>query len=227
MSKYTTEVRFICETFAGLNESAGYGSIDNIIEKAIPMVFDFDFPIFDSEYRMPLCKKILKHYYTREIGLETVGLWKHFLSMKLNEIMPYYNQLYKSAVLEFNPLYDVDVTTEHHRVNVGDSNGTNSAHSSGNSENWDVFSDTPQGALTNVQNDTYLTNARKNTNNASNEQTGSHKTNVNNTEDYIQTVKGRHGGVSSSKLLKEFRSTFLNIDVMIIEELADLFMNLW
>ena len=28
MSKYTTEVRFICETYAGLDESADYMGID-------------------------------------------------------------------------------------------------------------------------------------------------------------------------------------------------------
>ena len=34
MSKYTTEVRFICETLAGLTESEGFDSIDDIIEKS-------------------------------------------------------------------------------------------------------------------------------------------------------------------------------------------------
>ena len=32
MSKYTTEVRYICETYAGLVESADYLSIDEVIE---------------------------------------------------------------------------------------------------------------------------------------------------------------------------------------------------
>ena len=39
MSKYTTEVRFICESYAGLNESVGYAGIDEVINKAIPKVF--------------------------------------------------------------------------------------------------------------------------------------------------------------------------------------------
>ena len=112
MSKYTTEVRFICETAAGYTESVDYDLVEETIQKAIPKVFNFDFPIFDESYRNVLCTKILKHYYTREICEETVGLWKLRLNTRLNEIMPYYNQLYKSELLEFNPFYDVDITTK-------------------------------------------------------------------------------------------------------------------
>lgn len=113
MSKYTTEIRFICETLAGLTESEGYGSISSIIAKSRTKIFDFDYPIFDQAYKPVLETKILKHYYTREIGVETVGLFKHFLDVKMNEIMPFYNKLYLSDTLNFNPLYDVDYTIQH------------------------------------------------------------------------------------------------------------------
>ena len=71
MSKYTTELRYICETETGLSESVGHTKIKDGIAKAIPKIFDFDFPIFDESYRNVLETKILKLYYTREIGLET------------------------------------------------------------------------------------------------------------------------------------------------------------
>ena len=119
MSKYTTEVRFICETEAGYTESKGFNSIDNILDIAAPKIFNFDFPIFDENYRLPLEKKILRHYYTREISEETVGLWKLRLQDRLCMIMPYYNKLYESELLEFNPLYDVDYTRQH----TGESEG--------------------------------------------------------------------------------------------------------
>ncbi len=115
MSKYTTEVRFICEQFSGLSESAEYSDVEQVIKKCLPKVFDFQFPIFDESYRSIIETKILRHYYTREIGLETVGLWKLKLNTKLNEIMPYYNKLYKSELIEFNPLYDVELTRERKR----------------------------------------------------------------------------------------------------------------
>lgn len=110
MSKYTTEVRFICENAYGLTESAGFSRIDDILQDVAPKIFDFDFPMFDEEYRIPLEVKILRTYYTREICEETVGLWKLRLQNKLCNIMPYYNQLYKSTLLEFEVFADVDYT---------------------------------------------------------------------------------------------------------------------
>ena len=304
MSKYTTEVRFICETSAGLVESEGFNSINTILNNCIENVFNFDFPIFDETYRPVLEKKILKHYYTREIATETVGLWKHYLDMRLNEIMPYYNKLYTSELLEFNPLYDVDVTTTHEKEGgeTGTDSGSNASTTgntgtitdagtgsrnrtdnlsevatdsgsegvSGSNINKntrrDYYSDTPQGAITNVENETYLTNYRKivddgtgstnsstttfgksvTTNNTgtqnvaltdNNKRTlntsvavsgtisGQHS--ISTTEEYLQHVVGKTPGTSYSKLLAEYRDTFLNIDMQIIDELSDLFFNLW
>ena len=50
---------------------------------------------------------------------------------------------------------------------------------------------------------------------------------VNSTEDFIEHVKGKQSGTSYSKLLEEYRKTMLNIDMEVIDSLADLFMNLW
>lgn len=323
MSKYTTEVRFICEKYAGYNESVGYSGVENILDKSWDKIFDFQFPIFDENYRPILCKKILKHYYTREIGFETVALWKLKLDMAMNEIMPYYNQLYESTLLKFDPLNDADYTKTHegsdsgegeelgthtgtvtdelaHGGTVTDTNlhtgtvtdagthggtirdqGTKEGNIDdvGNEQvsetTWDVYSDTPQGALTNVDQNTYLTNARKithelerdTTNNRDydeetdstrtfNETTGNTRTfneqlenereydetNENsreydeatstnrtyeNTNEYIEHIVGKFPGRSFSKMLQEFRDTFLNIDVDVIGDLSDLFIKLW
>lgn len=288
MSTYTTEVRFICEEAAGLDHSEGYASINEILDKARDKVFDFDYPIFDESYRNVLENKILKHYYTREIGLETVGLWKFKLDTKMNEIMPYYNQLYKSELIKFNPMYDVDLTTDYNKENNGtddtnrqfnehgsydednDYNETRNGHSistdvgvTDNTENkkndhWDMYSDTPQGGINGVRDEKYLTNARhvtddstgttiksevNNTNNTDNNttingsankdgntnKTGNSTVNevIKNTEDYLHHVVGKTGGVSYSKMLDEYRKTFLNIDMKIINELGDLFMNVY
>lgn len=296
MSKYTTEVRFICEHSAGLAESVGYNSVDSVLDASREKVFDFDYPIFDEAYRTTLEKKILKHYYTREICCETVGLWKLFLNRKMNEIMPYYNQLYKSALIEFNPMYDVDLTTTHQRVNNGE-NESNKAinentkynesdnyeenrainnntqtldvthsktenESANKNDHWEYFSDTPEGGITGVEDMTYLTNAthitddgdgstsgsetdsrtntttdaningattsdrNKNGNNAKDINENNSET-IKNIEDYMEHVVGKRGSISYSKMLEEFRKTFLNIDMLVINDLRDLFLNLW
>lgn len=112
MSKYTTEIRFLCESLYD-GESHGFSDVEQIIKQTAPRIFDFAFPIFDEDYRLTLECKILRHYYTREISEETVGLWKLRLADKLNLIMPYYNKLYESELLNFNPFIDVDIKTAH------------------------------------------------------------------------------------------------------------------
>lgn len=219
MSKYTTEVRFICEKVAGLDNSAGCGEVADIIQKAIPKIFSFDFPIFDETYRNVICTKILMHYYTREICEEVVGLWKLRLQTKMNEIMPYYNQLYKSELLNFNPLNDTEIVTTHKANRNENSDTTN--NTSGTSR--DLFSDTPQGGLDGVESEKYLSNARK----IINSDTGTNNYKATTTDDYINSVKGKSGSVSYSAMLKEFRETFMNIDMLIIEELSPLFFGLW
>lgn len=321
MSKYTTELRFICEVNAGDSENKGYNDIKTILTKAAPKIFNFDFPIFDEKYRLPLEIKILRHYYTREISEETVGLWKLRLEDKLNLIMPYYNQLYKSELIQFNPLYDVDLIRDHNNkknedatkennktihgvkndnttaltdddtkinntstttatqdttINKTDNNThTDTTNVDKNSTNWNLFSDTPQGGVNNISttNLSYLTNATKTTsdettnttnngnaktssdqieNNSANtsitdtgDETFKRKSTIDNnsentttenftandtittTEDYLEHVRGKQGTTSYSKMLSEYRQTFLNIDKLVLNELQDLFFGLW
>lgn len=251
MSKYTTEVRFICENSAGLSEGAD--NIDSILDKCWNKVFNFDFPIFDENYRQVLCRKILKHYYTREIAHETVGRWKLALNAKLNEIMPYYNQLYKSELLEFNPFYDVDLTrsregsgtsnrtSNNTETNSGTSKNVSSGSSTNNTDSLNRFSDTPQNSMdtqgiadsvplttvTKVNEDNTTSNESTDTLTRNDNKIGSGTENINNTDKYIETVKGKQGTENYSSLLKKFRETFLNIDMMIIEDCSDCFFTLW
>ena len=243
MSEYTTELRFICETLAGYDMSQGYGKVSDVVSKSWDKIFDFDFPIFDEGYRSVLCKKIIMHFYTREIGFETVGLWKLKLDTKMNEIMPYFNQLYKSTFKEFDPFNDADYTKLHDGSSSGDSSDVSThrgtigdvRHSEGENLNWNVYSDTPQGALTNVENETYLTDARKVTNNGSNDENATRTfndgTNVardyNNADEYFEHIKGKFPGKTYSELLMEYRKTFLNIDMQVIDALNELFMLVW
>lgn len=253
MSKYTTEVRFICENSAGLCESEGTDNIDSILDKCWNKVFNFDFPIFDEKYRQVLCRKILKHYYTREIAHETVGRWKLALNAKLNEIMPYYNQLYKSELLEFNPFYDVNLTrsregsgtsnriSNNTETNIGTSKNVSKGSSTNNTDTLNRFSDTPQNSMdtqgiadsvplttvTKVNEDNTTSNESTDTLTRNDNKKGSGTENINNTDKYIETVKGKQGTENYSSLLKKFRETFLNIDMMIIEDCSDCFFTLW
>ena len=263
MSKYTTEVRFICENKAGLDESAGASHVDEILVKSWDKIFTSEVAIFDEAYRETICKKILKHYYLREICCETVGIWLLWLNTKFEEIMPYYNQLYQSAKLKFEPFYDTDYKRTSGRTVASTESGSGNSSTSSTTEGSNTskttvsesgsetgkstnkYADTPQGALTNVENGSYLTNARIVSNTGSNNGdsttnvTGSDSVTVNGTgessstgkkdtqDDFTENVSGKVGGGSYSKMLAEYRETFLNIDMMVIDEFKDLFFTLW
>ena len=122
MSKYTTLVRWICENAYNLDDfKETPKTIDNIVKSGSKVIFcervedephSFiwvpQFEIYSASHFYPLCGKILRHYYFNEIGFETVEQWKLFLINKMREIMPYYNKLYESNELEFNPFDDVN-----------------------------------------------------------------------------------------------------------------------
>lgn len=228
MSKYTTQVRFICESYAGFPEQGGYSDVDEAIAKSLDKVFDFDFPIFDEEYRSIIETKFLLHYYTREIGFETVSLWKLKLRDRILLKIPYYNQLWASALMKLDPFKDTDYTVEHAGSGTEDRKGSVESDSMTKRTGSDLekFSDTPQGGLDGVINTDYLTNATETVygNNTGVESTGKSTDNMTNTNQYIDHITGKKSFSSYSKLLTEYRQTFMNIDEMFINEFKDLFM---
>lgn len=235
MSKYTTELRYIIESY-NHNTSSASNTVDEMIEVARSYIFNFNYPIYDENYRAVLEHKILRHFYTREIGMETFGLWQLKLNDKMNMIMPYYNQLYASTLLEIDPLQDTDITKQFVRKNNGESDLNNdvTSNDTGNATTTDTemnkHSDTPQSMLSGLD---YYSEADDNTRNnttdtkmnSTSNQTS--KNTVTNTEDYIETLIGNNGKYSASELLNLFRGTFLNIDQQVINELNELFMLLW
>lgn len=129
MSDYTTQLRFICESYANRTDKPQPQSdVDETIRLARTKLFSFDYPIFDENYREHLESKIISHFYTREIGLETVGLFKHHLKNKMREIMPYYNQMYLSEKLKFDPFMNTEMNDSHNsiREDIRDAEGNRS-----------------------------------------------------------------------------------------------------
>ena len=256
MSKYTTELRFICENYAGLTESVGYDKVDWVIQNSRSKVFSFQYPIFDESYRSVLESKILKHYYTKEICAETVGRWKLFLESRMIEIMPYYNLLYDAQIelLKHNLFDDTDYTIDYKGKGLkdGNKNGNTSSQDSGKDsanvkdtpvrDTWELFSDTPQGDVVAMDNDEYryLTNAvhtitdGKGSNRDSEYEYGrknvgsiSERNIINSTDDYIKHIFGKVNPRSYANLYREYVDNILNIDMEIIGKLKDLFFNLW
>lgn len=209
---------------------------------------------YGTAYTIPtreqLNTKILNYYRFREIGQETFGRWLFELETALNEIMPYYNQLFYSADQDFNPIYNVDYIrdTQRHKSDTNiesQSSSTNSSTSGTDSSSStdytkSVTSDTPQNQLsiTNENIDTvdYASEASwgKNSNSTSGNSstTGASSTNASNSvignekEGTIETIKGNFGVTSAQDLILKYRETLLNIEQLIINDkrIQELFM---
>lgn len=233
MSKYTTELRYLIE-----------GNYDIGLK---------NYPIFDEDYRESLNNKIINHYYFREIGFETEALFVNRLNQKMNEIMPYFNQRYKSELLSIDPLSPMKVKEKIVR-DLSSEQNANSTFSTDNSTKDTIdssstntygkiekFSDIAQAQTTanQILNDNYLTNATVNDGEDIMTNKGSQTRNVKGTnegltsasssaDENVNTEKsGNLGFISQSKLLNEYRTTFLNVDIEVIEALSDLFISLW
>lgn len=198
MAQYTIQVRSIVE-----------GGVE---------IFDFTYPIFDETYKPTLENNIIQWYYNREIGLETIGLFKQFLKAKMNVIMPKYNQLYNAQVtyLTKNLFYNKNLTDTTTRTTTSTATG----NASGTTSDTEKMSDTPQGL--NDGND-YLTEMT--TNSGSNTSTSS--TDVTNTESTTITSVGDDGMRYPASVWKEIQDSCINIDLMVIQDLSDLFMNIY
>jgi hypothetical protein len=180
------------------------------------------YPIFDNNYRQTLNQKILNHYYNNEIGFETPELFKFYLNNKLNEIMPYYNTLYENL-----KLYDNNLMSNVNLKEVLNRETANNVSSQSNSstDTRNLYQDTPQGSLkeTDIDNLKYATNLTLNdskiNDNATSQGDG--------TENYIKTIVGNNGSKYTYELLNELKNGILNIDMMIIDDLNELFMGVF
>lgn len=218
------------------------------------------YPIYDEDYRKTLNEKIISHYKYEEIAFETPHLFCHHLKIKLDEIMPKYNMLYKSEILKADPLSNFSYTEKMEKLNTDNltSNSTNEGTSTSNSSTEDkstidknssdvekhAFENTPQGDLSNqtIETLTYATTMNydsltndefqeKNSNTKINDTTTNSSTNNttndrNSTENYVKRITG-NSNISTTKLFTEFVNNFNSIDKLIIDELYDLFMQIY
>lgn len=249
MSKYTTQLRWIVETYT--QDLPNYGILEKI-NVSLPKIFDFDFPIFLESHRVELEKKIVLHYFNKEIGMETVHLWKLYLNERLNLIMPKYNQLYEITAKKYDIFETSNIVEifDSAKNNIVKENGTKDTtgigknvdvetnNNSGSDNQNNLLSDTPQANYANLD---YATSLEKKENTFNNTG-GSNRTvdsNVSNKEINIfaknideslggkKSVISKGGGKSYTELLVEARNAIINIDMEIVLELKDLFMTIY
>ena len=195
------------------------------IKSLIDNDFDFglnDYPIFNNTYRNTLNQNILNYYYENEIGFETAELFKFYLNNTMELIMPKYNILYeKQETALLNIFGNVDLAENSTRSNSNNINTTSASIS----DNKNLFQDTPQGQLdfTSLENQNWATNYTMN-------KTGINDTSSSNgtaNETFGRSIRGNNGNKYTVDLLKDIKNNLMNIDLMIINELNDLFMGIF
>ena len=185
-------------------------TIKELAEGGFCFFDDEGFPIWEESHRPELEKKIIEHYWMRQIGFETPGRFKFELNKKLREIMPYYVELYKTTKFQYNPIENYNMNEDSEDISKNTSNE--------NSENVNRFSETPQGRIENLD-DGFLTSATKDTGKNDSSSNGE-----------LKHTAARHGNIgvtSTQQLITQERELILNIDMRIVEELNVLFLGVY
>ena len=73
-------------------------------------IFDFPYEIYDEDKRKDFEQKFVDHFYFREICCETVPRFKHYLKCKFNEVLPYYNMLFRASLIEYEKVINYNLT---------------------------------------------------------------------------------------------------------------------
>lgn len=262
------------------------------IEKARRKLFNFDYPFYDPVAKKEFETNFIRKFFMNEIGFETEGLFRFHLESWLLEHMPYYNKLFKSELIIFDPLKNVNLRKTHNKTNDNRKNDfleqnqntssnekdyekSNQAqstkldqtaegenHDTGKTFNRELDAQTGDNRLAITTEDgsgiieyasTIKENLETSKNDGTSKQTSSSDglnitdNTVNGTkdidsaltasqnaeslvkllEDFAQLEEGKAGTQTYSKMLTEYRETFLRIQSDMFNEMRTLFMGIY
>lgn len=208
MSRYTTELRLIVQN-TSLEEVQSwfkdYELSDYLTEEEIAVIEERG-----TWNKDKLAELIVDHYWMHEIGLETVALFKHQVKVAMREIMEEKLPLIYSASLKYDPLVNVDFTETYEEENSQD----------GNADGLNVNSDTPQGQ---ISKESILGGSYASSTGASEGTSHSEGT-----QSYTRTQKGNSGSLTTAQaLVQQYRKNIIMINRDIVNDLANLFMQIY
>jgi len=121
MASYTMELKNYIEMFSQYDDTL---PTREKIEIGRERLFDFEYPIFNEDYRKTFETNFIRKFYMREIGFETEGLFKFNLETWLLIHMPYFNRMFESELIEYDPLINSKVDVVHNKINDKNQNDT-------------------------------------------------------------------------------------------------------
>ena len=207
MSKYTLELRYLYED-----------------EKF--NLFDFPYNLYDNDLKPWFEEKFYQHFMFYEIGFDSVAMFKQRLMSKLNDIFPYYKQLYETEIRTKNIDFMLNKDLKESYVRELTSNSNSNQESNVTSNGLSTAGQLTPSLIANSEKiDKFMDSAQKDNNSSNSTSTG--ESSGNSREEYTLTSQGNIGITSSAELLTKWREVLLNIDLMIFEECNDLFMQIF
>lgn len=195
MAQYTMELREIINDL-GIN------------------IFNFEYELDKSLSKEYFEKMFIKHFYFREIGVETVERFIFSLDERLNLLLPTYNKLFMSQNLEQRILDNYDVTEKFERELKSTGNTTNE------SNNKNLFSDTPKKRIDISTND-YVTNISKDSGSSTSNSVGDNK------ENWVRTMQGNIGIQTDADAIEKYEKVVRNVLKELFNDLEPLFMQVY
>lgn len=177
-----------------------------------------------------LAKKIVDHYFMREIGFETPALFRHYAMITMQEIMEEKLPLIYSSSIKYDPLVNVDYTEKFERSLEGSANNSGESSSNSSSDSLNINNSTPQTRISkqNLDDGIYASSVNQNGSSINDRTTTSNNGSSTSNENYIKNIKGNSGvSATAQKMIEQYRQNIIAIDREIINELNTLFMGLY
>ncbi|QXG07817.1 lower collar protein [Curtobacterium phage Reje] len=187
------------------------------------------YPIFSEARRADLNQKIVDHFWNQEIGYESIESWRLGMHRRLNEQMPYFNQLYLSEVEKFDPFSTMDIETVSKAIQKNNATSDSEAENSGESvaKGITINNDFPQTGLRQNNTANYATSSVESDSESSNTGVATEKRTDESTGETDQENRTKGYSASPALLLMQWREAMLNIDMLVITTLQDQFMSIW
>lgn len=218
MSKYTTTFRSLIDGGFVTREEIenifkSYNMADYLTQEEIDVI-----NTRGTWTPQKLAKKIVDHYYLKDLGFETYAMFKHYAMIEMEEIMESKLPLIYSSAIKYDPLVNVDFVETLERTVEG------SGSASGSGNGLVINSDTPQQQI----NKAAILNGNYASSTSANETETSSESSSSNEENYTKHMKGNSGvSATAQKMVEQYRDNIRAIDYEIIKELNDLFMGLF
>lgn len=228
MANYTVQLRKVCETLTEpevVSWFAQYELSDYLTADEIEAI-----TTAGTWTKEKLAQKIVDHYYMREIGHETVALFKRRVKIVMEEIMEEYLPIIYTASLKYDPLMNVNYTETYSGENTSHNTSYGKSDSTGNSSGLTVNSDTPQGQISKsaILGGSYASSTSANELEDSSSVTSNGENSGEGKNLYTRHFEGNQGiSATYQKMIQQYRENIRAIDREIIERLNTLFMTIY